>query len=137
MSEIWTGDNFKSDSDILNGFPVPLLSVNNTFDIDKVFQMFSLNDSMLNGFPVPTISGSPDPVDFDKIYTIWKLNETVEIMNGYPYPTVYPEKFDIDKVYTMWELNSNYLDGFIFPKCGVHALGALHIQKILKVLLFH
>lgn len=120
----WTRGGWKSDSDILNGFPIPESCSVYEIDPDEIYVSFGLYPTVLEGYPIPIYARSIEPWDLNGIYSIWKMDSTHQIMYGYPYPKTYPTPYDLNKIYMIWDVGSDFLAGIIHPKCGTTASGA-------------
>lgn len=123
MSE-WARGGWKSNSNILDGFPIPVACSEYAWNLNNYYVVFSSDPDVLDGYAVPTYAMSIESWDLDDMYCIWKLDSTQQKMYGYPYPSTYSIPYDLNKIYMMWATDSDFLGGIVHPRCGVTASGA-------------
>ena len=117
----WVRDGWKSESDVLDGFPIPASCSVYEFDMNSVYIIFNCYQNVLDGYAVPKETRGIESWNLDDMYCIWKLDSTQQKMYGYPYPSTYSIPYDINKIYMMWATDSDFLGGIIHPRCGVTA----------------
>ena len=120
----WTRGGWKSDSGVLDGFPMPESCSVFEFDVDDIYINFGVYPTILDGYPVPVSARHISPWDLNDMYSLWKMDSTQQIMYGYPYPTDYSIPYDLSKIYMVWNTNSDFLAGIVHPRCGTTASGA-------------
>ena len=120
----WTRGGWKSDSNVLAGFPIPNACSEYAWNLNNYYVVFSSDPNVLDGYAVPTYAMSIESWNLDYMYRIWKIDSTQQKMYGYPYPSTYSIPYDLNKIYMMWNTDSDFLGGIVHPRCGVTASGA-------------